>query len=95
MEATLQSPAGQQRKIVMYVSGACGYCWRAKRLLEMKGLAFESIDVTFDRAARAWLVEQTGRRTVPQIRIGDRWIGGFEELYALEARGELDRSAGG
>jgi glutaredoxin 3 len=80
-----------QPKIVMYSSAGCPYSWHAKRLLTAKGYAFEMVDVTFDRRMRAWLVEQTGRRTVPQIKIGDRWVGGFDEIYALDTRGELDR----
>jgi glutaredoxin 3 len=83
------------QKIVMYASGACGYSWRAERLLTAKGYAFERVDVTFDRRMRAWLVEQTGRRTVPQIKIGERWVGGFDEISALDARGELDRIVAG
>ena len=81
-------------KIVMYATSMCGYCWRAARLLTAKGCTFETIDVTFDRAKRAWLAQQSGRRTVPQIRIGDRWVGGFEEIRELDARGELDRLLG-
>ena len=49
-----------QRKIVMYASAGCGYCWRAKHLLTTKGYAFEIVDVTFDRAMRAWLAKETG-----------------------------------
>ena len=78
-------------KIVMYATTTCGYCWRAERLLQSKGYTFEVIDVTMDRTRRAWLAQQSGRRTVPQIRIGERWIGGFEEMRELDARGELDR----
>jgi glutaredoxin 3 len=91
MNGTPRHEGAPQPAIVMYVSGACSYCWRAKRLLDSKGLEFEQIDVTFDRSARAWLRQETGRRTVPQIKIGDRWIGGCDELHALDANGELDR----
>jgi len=84
-----------QRKIVMYASAGCGYSWRAKRLLSTKGYAFEIVDVTFDRRMRGWLVEQTGRRTLPQIKIGERWVGGCDEIYALDAKGELDRIVAG
>ena len=82
-------------KIVMYATSTCGYCWRAARLLTAKGCTFETIDVTFDRAKRAWLAQQSGRRTVPQIRIGDRWVGGFEEIRELDVRGEFDRLVSG
>jgi glutaredoxin 3 len=81
--------------IVMYASAGCPYTWSAKRLLTTKGYAFEIVDVTFDRRLRAWLVEQTGRRTVPQIKIGERWVGGFDEIRALDAKGELDRIVAG
>jgi len=84
-----------QQKIVVYTSGACGYTFRAKRLLAAKGYAFELVDLTFDRRMRVWLAEQTGRRTVPQIKIGQRWVGGFDEISALDAKGELDRIVAG
>jgi glutaredoxin 3 len=84
-----------QQKIVVYTSGACGYTWRAKRLLTAKGYVFEVVDLTFDPRRRAWLAEQTGRRTVPQIKIGERWVGGFDEISALDAQGELDRIVAG
>jgi glutaredoxin 3 len=89
------SRAAGRPKIVMYATSTCGYCWRAARLLTAKGCIFETIDVTFDRPRRAWLVQQTGRRTVPQIRIGDRWVGGFEEIRELDAKGEFDRILSG
>jgi glutaredoxin 3 len=85
----------ERRQIVMYVSAGCSYAWRAKRLLTAKGYAFEIVDVTFDRRMRAWLAEQTGQRTIPQIKIGQRWVGGFDEISALDARGELDRIVAG
>lgn len=84
-----------RRQIVMYASAGCAYSWRAKRLLTKKGYAFEVVDVTFDHRMRVWLAEQTGQRTVPQIKIGQRWVGGFVELCALDAKGELDRIVAG
>lgn len=83
--------AGTHAKIVMYATRTCGYCWRAERLLKSKGYTFEIVDVTMDRSRRLWLAQQSGRRTVPQIRIGQDWIGGFEEMRELDAKGELDR----
>lgn len=78
--------------VVMYSSAWCGYCARARALLEGKGVAFREIKVDEDPADRqAMLVRSGGRRTVPQIFIGDRHVGGFDELYALEKSGELDR----
>lgn len=75
----------------MYSTMICPYCIRAKLLLRERGVAYEDIDVTGDREARRWLVERTGRRTVPQIFIGEESIGGFEELRALDRSGELRR----
>ena len=75
----------------VYSTLICPYCIRAKALLKAKGIPYENIDVTGDAAMRRWLVEQTGRRTVPQIFIGEEPIGGFDELRALDQTGELDR----
>lgn len=77
--------------VVIYTRAMCGYCSRAKRLLTAKGVAFQEFDATFDRAKRAEMIERAdGRATYPQIFIGDRHIGGCDELYALERAGELD-----
>jgi glutaredoxin 3 len=78
--------------VVIYTSAWCGYCARARALLEHKGIAFREIKVDEDPADReAMLARSGGRRTVPQIFIGDRHVGGSEDLYALEKSGELDR----
>lgn len=69
----------------------CPYCIRAKLLLRERKIPYQEIDVTGDHEARQRLVELTGRRTVPQIFIGERSIGGFDELRALDRSGELDR----
>lgn len=74
----------------MYASPFCGYCAAAKRLLRAKGVAFTEIDVLAEPERRAEMIERSGRRTVPQIFIGARHIGGFDDLNALEQRGELD-----
>jgi glutaredoxin 3 len=63
----------------------------AKRLLGARGVAYEEVDVTGNAGARAWLLEATRRRTVPQIFVGDRPIGGYRELAALDRSGELRR----
>lgn len=76
--------------IVIYVSPFCGYCSAAKRLLESKNLAFTEIDVLFDPSRRSEMVRLSGRQTVPQVFIGERHVGGFDDLEALEAHGELD-----
>ena len=78
-------------KVVVYTTEYCSFCVRAKTLLRHKGVAFEEIDVGDDATRRDKMIEESGRRTVPQIFINDAPIGGFEELRDLDARGELDR----
>ena len=77
-------------KIVIYSSPFCGYCTAAKSLLSARGVEFEEIDVFSEPQRRQQMIELTGRRTVPQIFIGDRHIGGFDDLRALDERGGLD-----
>jgi glutaredoxin 3 len=79
------------KPVRMYTTKICPYCIRAKMLLRDRGIAYEEIDVSGDWEKRTWLVQTTGRRTVPQIFIGDEPIGGFDELRALHLSGELDR----
>ena len=74
----------------IYTRRWCGYCSAAERLLRKKGVAFEEIDCTGDHEKRRWLAEVTGRSTVPQIFIDGRSIGGYDELRALDRRGELE-----
>jgi glutaredoxin 3 len=77
--------------IVMYSSAWCPYCVRARALLERKGLAFREIKIDQDSAGRdAMLARSGGRRTVPQIFVGDFHVGGFDDLYALDKAGKLD-----
>lgn len=76
-------------EVRVYTTRVCGYCVAAKRLLAVRGVAYEEIDVSNDDEKRAWLVETTGRRTVPQIFIGGESIGGFEELALLDRSGQL------
>lgn len=78
----------------VYAKTLCIWCWRAKLLLLRRGIAFETIDASSDEM-RAWLREKTGRKTVPQIFFGERHIGGFDDLAALDARGELAALARG
>ncbi len=73
----------------VYTTPRCPYCVRAKRLLEARGISYVEIDVAADDELCADLVRRTGRRTVPQIFIDGRSIGGFEELAELDARQEL------
>jgi glutaredoxin 3 len=78
-------------KVEVYTTTYCPFCTRAKNLLKGKGVAFTEIDVTNDDALRAKMVEMAGgRRTVPEIFIDGKIVGGFEELKALNDRGELD-----
>lgn len=77
-------------RVVMYSTGWCGYCAAARTLLAAKGLVAEEIDVDADPARREEMMERTGRRTVPQIFIGDRHVGGYSDLAALERDGRLD-----
>ena len=78
-------------KIKIYTTPICPYCVRAKALLKKKGASFEEVDVFMDTDARAEMESRSGGRyTVPQIFIGDRHVGGCDDLYALERAGELD-----
>ena len=79
----------------IYTRKWCGYCTAAERLLKQKGVAFENIDCTGDHEKRQWLVEVTGRTTVPQIFIDGRPIGGYDDMYALDSGGELDKLLAG
>ena len=76
--------------VVIYTTPWCPYCLRAKRLLSSKGVSFNEIDVASDRALRVEMEKKSGRRTVPQIWIGEQHVGGCDELYELERRHELD-----
>lgn len=82
-------PETSDADVVIYVTQYCGYCRMAERLLRRRDIPFDAIDVTGDRAGRSWLVEHTGRRTVPQIFIKGRSIGGYVELAAMDRSGEL------
>jgi len=78
-------------KVVLYTTAFCGYCARAKALLEAKGVAFEEIDVTFSPDKRAEMkARANGRSTVPQIWINGQHIGGSDDLLALDEAGKLD-----
>ena len=77
-------------RIEIYTTPWCGYCARAKSLLERKGAAFEETDVMEDSARRAEMRERSKRTTVPQIFINGQHVGGSDELAALERAGKLD-----
>ena len=75
----------------MYSTGVCPYCVRAEQLLRAKGVRdIEKVRVDLDPVRRAEMMERTGRRTVPQIYIGAKHVGGCDDLYALNEAGELD-----
>ena len=77
--------------VVIYTTMFCPYCHSAKALLARKGVAFEEVKVDGDRAARHAMSARSGGRTsVPQIFIGDRHVGGCDDLHALESTGALD-----
>lgn len=78
-------------EIKIYTTKICPYCVRAKDLLKRKGCQFSEIDVSDDAARQKMMELSGGRRTVPQIFIGSVHVGGCDDLYALESRGELDR----
>lgn len=78
-------------KVVMYATGMCPYCMRAEMLLKSKGVTeIEKIRVDVDPSRRDEMMQRTGRRTVPQIYIGDTHVGGFDDLDALNRAGKLD-----
>lgn len=77
--------------VEIYTKTFCPYCWRAKMLLESKGVAFVEISVDFGGAEKEKMVQRArGRTTVPQIFIGEQHIGGCDDLVALEREGKLD-----
>jgi glutaredoxin 3 len=78
-------------KITVYSGPSCPYCVRAKQLLDKKGAAYDDVDVRADSAKMAEMTERTGgKRSIPQIFIGEQHIGGCDDLYALDKEGKLD-----
>lgn len=78
-------------KVLMYTTSWCPYCARARQLLQDRGVAFEDIDIEERPEARAEMMTRSRRHTVPQIFVGETHVGGCDELYALDARGGLDK----
>jgi glutaredoxin 3 len=79
----------------MYSTGWCPYCERARNLLALKGVSFQEIKIDEDPAQRELMLQRSGgRRTVPQIFIGERHVGGFDDLAALDRADELDKLLG-
>jgi glutaredoxin 3 len=78
-------------KVMMYATGVCPYCLMAERLLRAKGVAdIEKVRVDLEPARREEMMQRTGRRTVPQIYVGDRHVGGYDDLAALDRAGGLE-----
>jgi glutaredoxin 3 len=76
--------------VLMYATAACPFCQSAERLLLAKGVQIDKIRVDLEPERRAEMTKKSGRRTVPQIWIGERHVGGCDDLYALEREGKLD-----
>ena len=76
--------------VTMYTGGFCPYCARARALLESKGVEWQEIDIEADAAKRAEMMTRSGRRSVPQIFIGEVHVGGSDELRELDRAGRLD-----
>ncbi len=77
-------------KVRMYTTAVCPFCQMAERLLQGKGAEIDKVRVDLDPAQRTQMMEKTGRRTVPQIYIGDTHVGGYDDLAALDRAGKLD-----
>ena len=81
-------------RIEIYSAANCPWCDRAKSLLRARGIEFEEIDITADTARVVEMTERSGKRTVPQIFIDDFHVGGYDDMAAMDARGELDPMLG-
>jgi glutaredoxin 3 len=77
-------------EIIIYTAKLCPYCTMAKKLFDRKGVGYTEINVDAEPGLRQQMMEKTKRRTVPQIYIGERHIGGFDDLHALDMNHELD-----
>ena len=82
---------GTSAEIVIYTTQFCPYCVRARQLLQSKGLKYHEIAVDHNLDLRHEMTEKSGRRTVPQIWIGDHHVGGYTDLHRLETHGQLDK----
>lgn len=78
------------KRVRMYTTAICPFCIMAKRLLQQKGVAVDEVRVDEDSARRDEMTRITGRRTVPQIFVGDTHVGGYDDLSALNREGKLD-----
>jgi glutaredoxin 3 len=77
-------------KVLMYSTGVCPFCLMAERLLKSKGAEIEKVRVDLEPERRQEMMQRTGRRTVPQIYVGERHVGGYDDLAALDRAGGLD-----
>ena len=77
-------------KVLMYTTAVCPYCMMAERLLVSKGVEIEKVRIDLEPQRRAEMMEKTGRRTVPQIYVGETHVGGYDDLAALDRAGKLD-----
>jgi glutaredoxin 3 len=84
-------PSELDAPVVVYLTPWCPYCKMARRLLDARGIAYESIDVTGNNPARRWLREASGQDTVPQVFVHGQSVGGYTELAAADRSGELTR----
>ena len=91
----MNEPRKSTEDIVIYTSSNCGYCVAAKNLLRTKGADFIEINILVDPERRQEMIERSAKRTVPQIFIGERHIGGFEDLRELDRSDELDNLLAG
>lgn len=78
------------KRVLVYSTRICPFCVMARRLLERKGVTFDEVKVDEDPVRRQEMMQKTGRRTVPQVFIGETHVGGYEDLAALEHAGRLD-----
>ncbi|MFV1872649.1 MAG: glutaredoxin 3 [Oleiphilus sp.] len=81
-------------EVVIYSSNYCPFCFRAKAIFQQKSVAFNELNVDANSELRKEMMHKSGRRTVPQIWIGDTHVGGCDELMALQQNGELDKLLG-
>lgn len=91
MSEAFQRPEEFSEPVVVYGTTLCGYCAMAKGFLRKREISYAWVNVGGDSQAREWLREVSGQRTVPQIFVHQRSVGGYSELRALDQRGELDR----
>ncbi|OED35531.1 glutaredoxin 3 [Chromatiales bacterium (ex Bugula neritina AB1)] len=85
----------ENSNVLIYATGLCGFCKAAMRLLDKKNVVYETIRVDQDHEQLDIMKQRSGRRTVPQIFVGDHHIGGFDDLSELEATGQLDQVLSG